>query len=60
MNDVGWICTFSDREAWATGAGERPMFLDPETLMGLYVEAYGDPLPDLNWFRALAAYKRLK
>ena len=57
LNDVGWICTFSDREAWAKGTGERPMFLDPETLMALYVEAYGDPLPDLNWFRALAAYK---
>ena len=57
LNDVGWICTFSDRDAWAKGSGERPMFLDPETLMALYVEAYGDPLPDLNWFRALAAYK---
>ena len=57
LNDVGWICTFSDRDAWAKGTGERPMFLDPETLMALYVEAYGDPLPDLNWFRALAAYK---
>ncbi|MCY4012025.1 MAG: phosphotransferase family protein [Gammaproteobacteria bacterium] len=57
LNDVGWICTFSDRGAWAKGTGERPMFLDPETLMALYVEAYGDRLPDLNWFRALAAYK---
>ena len=57
LNDVGWICTFSDREAWAKGTGERPMFLDPETLMALYVDAYGDPLSDLNWFRALAAYK---
>ncbi len=25
--------------------------------MGLYAQAYGAPLPDLNWFRALAAYK---
>ena len=25
--------------------------------MALYVDAYGDGLPDLNWFRALAAYK---
>ena len=57
LNDVGWICTFSDREAWATGDGERPMFLDPETLMALYVDAYGAPLPALDWFRALAAYK---
>ena len=57
LNDIGWICTFSDPEAWAKGAAERPMFLDPQTLMSLYVDAYGDPLPDLNWFRALAAYK---
>ena len=57
LNDVGWICTFSDTDAWAKGTGERPVFLDPETLMACYVETYGGALPDLNWFRALAAYK---
>lgn len=58
LNDVGWICTFSDREAWRTEAGElRPMFLDPETLVRFYEEAWGEPLPDLAWYRALAAYK---
>lgn len=57
LNDLGWIVTFSDREAWPKGDGARPVFLDPETLMGLYREAWGAPLPDLNWFRALAAYK---
>ena len=58
LNDVGWICTFSDPKAWHGGAAlGRPMFLDPDTLMRLYAEAYGDPLPNLNWFRALAAYK---
>ena len=58
LNDVGWICTFSDPQAWAGGrALGRPMFLDPDTLVSLYTEAYGDPLPDLRWFRALAAYK---
>ena len=57
LNDVGWISTFSDREAWAKDIDPRPTFLDPETLCGLYTEAYGAPLPDLNWFRALAAYK---
>ena len=57
LNDVGWICTFSDPDAWAEGAAKRPMFLDPDTLMALYVDAYGSPLPALNWFRALAAYK---
>ncbi len=57
LNDVGWICTFSDSQAWETGEGGRPMFLDPNTLLDIYTEAYGDPLPELNWFRALAAYK---
>ena len=57
LNDVGWVCTFSDRAAWAQGDGERPMFLDPDTLVALYAEAHGGELPDLNWFRALAAYK---
>ncbi len=57
LNDVGWIATFSDRDAWPKEAGARPMFLDPDTLVRLYAEAWGAPLPDLNWFRALAAYK---
>jgi aminoglycoside phosphotransferase (APT) family kinase protein len=57
LNDVGWIATFSDRAAWPRDDDTRPMFLDPETLMALYAQAWGGPLPDLNWFRALAAYK---
>ena len=57
LNDVGWICTFSDRKAWGGEGAGRPVFLEPEILVDLYVEAYGDPLPNLNWFRALAAYK---
>lgn len=57
LNDVGWIVTFSDPKAWSSEAGGRSTFLDPDTLVGLYTEAWGAPLPDLNWFRALAAYK---
>ncbi len=57
LNDVGWICTFSDPHAWSTEQGGRPMFLNPSTLSDFYVEAYGAPLPDIRWFRALAAYK---
>lgn len=56
LNDVGWIATFSDPEAWPADTG-RAMFLDPETLLDLYQQAWGEALPDLNWFRALAAYK---
>ena len=57
LNDVGWICTFSDPDAWSKEQGGRPMFLDPQTLSDYYVEAYGAALPDIRWFRALAAYK---
>lgn len=59
LNDVGWIATFSDPAAWPSGELARPMFLDPDTLIGFYREAWGDDIPDaqLNWFRALAAYK---
>ena len=57
LNDVGWMVTFSDPEAWAPERGLGPMFLDPETLIDLYREACGEELPDINWFRALAAYK---
>ena len=57
LNDVGWIATFSDPAAWSEGPGQRPMFLDPDTLVSLYTESYGAPLPDIGWFRALAAYK---
>ena len=57
LNDVGWMATFSDRDAWGGERAERPMFLDPETLIEFYSDAQGAPVPDINWFRALAAYK---
>jgi aminoglycoside phosphotransferase (APT) family kinase protein len=61
LNDVGWIATFSDRAAWAQatseGPGSRPFFLDPDTLIHLYTQACGALPADINWFRALAAYK---
>ena len=58
LNDVGWICTFSDRAAWdAESRGSQPMFLDPDTLTRLYVDAWGESPVGLEWFRALAAYK---
>jgi len=57
LNDLGWIATFSDPTAWHQGTDSRPSFLDPDTLIAMYAEAWGKPLPDINWFRALAAYK---
>ena len=57
LNDLGWIATFSDREAWSGQRRAAPMFLDPSTLIDLYSAACGQAIPDVNWFRALAAYK---
>lgn len=57
LNDVGWIATFSDSKAWSTEGINRTMFLDPDTLLHMYADAYGSRLPDVRWFRALAAYK---
>jgi aminoglycoside phosphotransferase (APT) family kinase protein len=56
LNDVGWICTFSDPPAWSEGyvSGLMPA---AEELVAMYEEAWGASLPDLNWYRALAAYK---
>ena len=60
LNDVGWVATFNDRAAWAEGSRLVPDgsgFPDAEGLIDLYVEAWGAPIPDISWFRALAAYK---
>ncbi len=56
LNDLGWVCTFSDRQAWTPGPG-RGNFLDAERLEALYVEAWGEGVSDIAWYRALACYK---
>jgi aminoglycoside phosphotransferase (APT) family kinase protein len=61
LNDVGWIATFNDPAAWAgRGRGPGPSdsaFPGAEELAALYADAWGETLPDLGWYRALAAYK---
>ena len=58
LNDVGWVTTFSDPDAWSfKEALEQRPFVGPDTLIRFYMEAHGSPLPDISWFRALAAYK---
>ena len=57
LNDVGWIATFNDPDAWHGGRGIMGQMLGADRLVELYAEAWGAPLPDLSWFRALAAYK---
>ncbi len=60
LNDVGWVATFNTKAAWdETRGGPIPSagFPNGDELVALYQEAWGARLPDLGWFRALAAYK---
>lgn len=60
LNDVGWLATFNTKVAWDETRG--PMipsggFPSGDELVALYQDAWGAVLPDVAWFRALAAYK---
>jgi aminoglycoside phosphotransferase (APT) family kinase protein len=56
-NDLGWFATFNDPAAWAANRFCAKLMPPVEELIETYVEAFGARVPDLNWFRALAAYK---
>jgi len=57
LNDVGWIATFNDPAAWAPGRNVGTVMPLADELIEMYAAALGRPVPDLNWYRALAAYK---
>jgi len=57
LNDVGWIATFNDPDAWAEIRKLGSLMPHADELIAMYFEAYGQKLSDLNWYRALAAYK---
>jgi aminoglycoside phosphotransferase (APT) family kinase protein len=60
LNDVGWVATFNTKAAWdETRGGIVPSagFPTGDELVATYEEAWGAALPDVGWFRALAAYK---
>jgi aminoglycoside phosphotransferase (APT) family kinase protein len=57
LNDVGWVATFSDPTAWAQEGAPAPILIPADELIELYARAWGEPLADVAWFRALAAYK---
>ena len=56
LNDLGWFLLFVDHEAW-----EHPQItLDApwaDLIIDQYVRAYGEDPGEINWYRALAAYK---
>ncbi len=57
LNDLGWMATFCDSNAWVTGSEVNSEFLDPDILVNMYRHECGHSVADIEWFRALAAYK---
>ena len=57
LMDVGWIATFTDPAAWAHEGAIPDGVPDADELVAQYADAAGTALTDLDWFRALAAYK---
>ncbi len=57
LNDVGWIATFNDPAAWATERDVGAVMPQADELIEMYAEAAGAGVGNLNWYRALAAYK---
>jgi len=55
LNDLGWVCVFSDPSAWAHDRASRMPHADE--LEAWYWEAMGGRAGDIRWFKALAAYK---
>ena len=57
LNDIGWFATFNDPEAWADSNHGDYVMPHAEELITMYEEAWGEELPAIDWFRALAGYK---
>lgn len=55
LNDLGWICVFSDPAAWAHEQNTRMPHGDE--LEAWYRESCGSDPGDIRWFKALAVYK---
>jgi aminoglycoside phosphotransferase (APT) family kinase protein len=58
LNDLGWLCLFSDPESWGEDHPALPPAPPPEEVEQAYRHAWGEALDgDVAWFRALAGYK---
>lgn len=57
LNDIGWFATFNDPPAWADAARRGQYMPRADELIVMYQEAWGAELREIDWYRALAAYK---
>lgn len=56
LNDLGWLCLFSDPESWAPPF-DLPAVPPPRDLVSAYERASHSNVGALGWYRALAGYK---
>ena len=58
LNDLGWLCLFSDPQSWGEDYPPLPPVAPPGEVEEAYRRAWGEALEgDVAWFRALAGYK---
>ena len=57
LNDIGWFATFNDPMAWDDVNHSEYTMPNAQELINMYSEASGINSSDINWYRALAAYK---
>jgi aminoglycoside phosphotransferase (APT) family kinase protein len=57
LNDVGWLCAFSDPPAWPEDYVAARIMPPADELEADYREAWGGDPGNLRWFKALAMYK---
>lgn len=57
LTDLGWFATWNDAAAWDHPFAVPEGMPSPEELVDDYAEAWGAPVGDVAFFRALAAYK---
>tara|TARA_B100000287_G_scaffold434867_1_gene500721 strand:- start:663 stop:1661 length:999 start_codon:yes stop_codon:yes gene_type:complete len=57
LNDIGWFATFNDPMAWDDANHSEYTMPNAEELISIYSEMSGTDASDINWYRALSAYK---
>jgi aminoglycoside phosphotransferase (APT) family kinase protein len=57
LNDLGWICTFNEPRAWAHEGAASGSLPYADELEAMYRDAWGAEPGNVDWFKALAAYK---
>jgi len=57
--DLGWLCLFSDREAWATVDLLPASCPHPDQIVEEYERSLSEPVDrcEVRWFRAFAGYR---